>query len=396
MPNVACYCQDFLKPDMQHVYRQIVSLSRWQPRIITQKRENAARFPFPREKAHVAVLPPLPWRNLRRAWFRHVRREPLVIPPSRVRALIYESMRMEADVVHIFFGHIGVQLLPFIAASPRPVVVSFHGADVGVDASNPAWRAALQEVFRHAVLIFARSASLIEGLARLGCPPGKLRLQRTGIPLDSWPHQARTIPADGSWHFVQACRLVPKKGLRTTLRAFQEIARHYPAATLTLAGDGPMLEGLRTAAATAGLADRIHFPGFLDQDALRPLIYSAHGFFHPSETPADGNREGVPNALLEAMASGLPVFATRHGGIPEAVTHGESGFLCAEGDAAALAGDVLGLLADPVGYQNMSLAACAEVKEKFERQSQTDILEHYYDEALHANRKLIQGARWEI
>ena len=366
---------------MQHVHRQIMSLSRWQPAVITQKRENAAQFPFPGEKKRLTVLPPLPWRNLRRAWFRHVKHAPLVIPPSRVHRLIYESLRFDARVVHIFFGHIGVQLLPFIAASPRPVVVSFHGADVGVDAQRPAWRAALQQVFQRSTLILARSESLLDGLEKLGCPPQKLRLQRTGIPLDAWPFVARPFPSEGAWHFVQACRLVPKKGLRTTLRAFSEIAGRYPQATLTLAGNGPLLEELRAAATTAGLADRIHFPGFLDQEALRQLIYSAHAFFHPSETPADGNREGVPNALLEAMASGLPVLATHHGGIPEAVTHGQSGYLVPEGDAPALAQAALDLLSDSSRYETMAASARAEVSTKFERGAQTAILETYYDEA---------------
>ena len=381
VPTVACYCQDFLKPDMQHVHRQIMSLSRWQPAVITQKREHADQFPFPDERKRLKVLPPLPWRNLRRAWFRHVKRAPLVIPASRVHRLIYESMRFDAKVVHIFFGHIGVQLLPFIAASPRPVVVSFHGADVGVDAERPAWRAALQQVFQRSVLILARSESLLDSLEKLGCPRQKLRLQRTGIPLDAWPFLARPQPADGAWHFVQACRLVPKKGLRTTLQAFAEIAGRYPNSTLTLAGDGPLREALRHAAVSAGLADKVRFPGFLDQDALRRLIYSAHAFFHPSETPADGNREGVPNALLEAMASGLPILATQHGGIPEAVTHGASGHLVPEGDAPALAHAALDLLADASRYQTMSAAARAEVSTKFERGAQTAILESYYDEA---------------
>ena len=384
MPTVACYCQDFLKSDMQHIHRQIVSLKRWQPTIITQKRENAAQFPFPSKAKRLTVLPPLRWKNFRRAWHQHVLRTPLTIPASRVQRLLYETMRHDAAVCHIFFGHIGVQLLPFIAASVRPVIVSFHGADAGIDSQKPAWTHALRQVFRHSTLILARSAALLTDLTNLGCPPEKLRLQRTGIPLDAWPYIPRTVPADGAWHFLQACRLVPKKGLRTTLRAFTQIAQHYPLATLTLAGDGPLLPELRAAAAATGLAHRIHFPGFLDQAALKEKIGAAHVFFHPSETPPDGNREGVPNAMLEAMASGLPVLATHHGGIPEAITHRHTGLLTPERDHHALAASALALLADPTAYQQMGKAAAASVSENFERHTQTALLETYYDQAAAA------------
>lgn len=366
---------------MQHVHRQIVSLQRWQPAVITQKRENAEAFPFPEKR--LIELPRLPWRNLRRAWFRQVRRSPLRIPDRRVRELLYAVMRLEADVVHVFFGHIGVLLLPFLQVCPRPVVVSFHGADVGVDAGSPKWRAALEEVFRCSTLVLARSASLLESLERLGCPADRLRLQRTGVPLDAWPFFARDVPQDGAWHFVQACRLVPKKGLLTTLEAFRRVSHTYPKARLTIAGDGPLRDELRTRAAGLNVA----FPGFLDQPALRNLLAEAHVFLHPSETPADGNREGVPNSLLEAMATGLPVLATRHGGIPEAVTDGVNGHLVREGDADGLSAAALRMLGGPDRYREMAVAARRAVAEGFERGRQTEVLEGIYDETVNRRRQ---------
>src|SRR5207253_1966559 len=81
----------------------------------------------------------------------------------------------------------------------------------------------------------------------------------------------------------------------------------------------------------------VDFAGFVSQEELRELFYEAHIFLHPSETGRDGNQEGVPNSMLEAMASGLPVFATRHGGIPEAVQNNVSGILVNERNHRALA-----------------------------------------------------------
>jgi len=379
MPVVACYCQDFLKADMQHVYRQIVSLQRWQPRVITQKRGEAERFPFAAK--HLAVLPPLRWRHARRWWFRAVRREPLVIPAVRVRELLEAVFRAEAGVVHVFFGHIAVMLLPFLRVCPRPVVVSFHGADAGVDLRQAAHAALLREVFARASLVLARSEALLEDLAAAGCPREKLRLQRTGIPLGDWPFVERRPPEDGSWRFLQACRLVPKKGLFCTLRAFAEVRRSLPEARLTLAGDGPLAGELQREAQRLGLSGRVDFPGFLDAAGLRAAMGRAHVFLHPSETPADGNREGVPNAMLEAMATGLPVLATRHGGIPEAVDDGRNGFLVAEGDAGGLAAAAVRLCADPGIYASMAVAARESMQERFAREAQTAVLESLYDEA---------------
>jgi len=271
--------------------------------------------------------------------------------------------------------------------SPVPVIVSFHGADAGVDLDKPAHLALTQRMLDYATLLLVRSESLAQRLTAIGADAPKIRLHRTGIPVSEIPFQQRSAPPDGAWRGVQACRLIAKKGLATTLRAFAEFAREYPKATLSIAGQGPQLAELRLLAATLGIADRVNFPGFLSQAELRVLYASAHFFLHPSETPPDGDQEGVPNSLLEAMASGLPVLATMHGGIPEAVEHGTSGLLVPERDHTALAQAWLALARDPARYTQMSAAAAARVSATFNLAAQARLLEGYYREAIAAFSK---------
>ena len=186
------------------------------------------------------------------------------------------------------------------------------------------------------------------------------------------------MPRDGAIRLVQACRLVRKKGLGTSLEAFAKLAPRYPKMTFTIAGSGPMEPDLRGAAERLGIADRVLFAGFLDQAALRELFAKAHVFLHPSET-VNGDTEGVPNGLLEAMATGLPVVATRHGGIPEAVEEGVGGLLCAERDAAGIAAAVERLAADPALYSAVAKAGAASVNDRFSREAVGRLLRGLYD-----------------
>jgi colanic acid/amylovoran biosynthesis glycosyltransferase len=163
---------------------------------------------------------------------------------------------------------------------------------------------------------------------------------------------------------------------------FAKFAASHPAATFTIAGEGPLRNELGQLAAELGVAEKIFFPGFISQTQLRELFYQSHVFLHPSERGGDGNQEGVPNSMLEAMASGLPVFATEHGGIPEAIENGRSGILVKEGDDEALARALLERTANPDGLAAIARNGAEAVREKFQQSAQTKTLEDYYLEAI--------------
>ena len=377
--RVALYCATFLKPEMLHIYRQICAIQRLEKTVFTQKREGADRFPFD----DVVELPRSPWRWLNRVINKQLLDRPMLRTMRETSQLRGEFEERGCSLLHLFFGNVAVQLLPTLRDPRRswPVVVSFHGADVLVELDRPAHLAATREVFGRATLILARSQSLVEVLAQQGCPREKIRLNRTGIPLDGFPYVRRMDPA-GKFHLFQACRLIEKKGLPTTLRAFARFAQAFPESRLTVAGEGPLEASLRHLAMSLGVADRVTFAGFLDQDALRRALYASHFFLHPSETGRDGNQEGVPNSLLEAMATGLPVFATTHGGIPEAVAHGVSGWLVPEGDGEALGRALVEWAEAPERLAAMGEAAARSVAENFELHAQARKLEDCYFEAL--------------
>ena len=359
---------------MLHIYRQITGLRRVQPVVIAQKREHLDRFAF--DKIDIVGKPPTHF--FRRFWFRQIRNKPWQISAREVSALTEVLNRENAKLLHIFFGHIAVHLLPLIRAWSKLSVVSFHGADVVVDMEKPAYRKATKQMLDAVTRVFVRSASLQRAVVELGCDPSKIDIVRTGIPLNEFPFREREFPADGEWRFVQASRLIEKKGLATTLHAFTAFLAHYPRATLTIAGEGPMLGDLKELTRKLKIDDRVSLPGFVAPEKLREIYYASHIFLHPSETGIDGNQEGIPNAMLEAMATGLPVFATDHGGIPEAIENGVSGILVPERDYEALSQALLKAVQDRDLLARLARNGTNAVAQKFDQQNQIRRLEEIY------------------
>ncbi|MEO7166823.1 MAG: glycosyltransferase [Chthoniobacterales bacterium] len=374
---VASYCTTFLKSEMLHIYRQVTALRDVQTFVMTKKKANSDRFPFD----DIELIPPPRPNPFRHGWLKFVQRQPPIVYRGEYQLLANLLERRGADLMHIYFGHTGVHLLPFIQCWDKPCIVSFHGADVMLKAETPDYAGKLRKVFHAVPLVLARSRSLEQRLIQLGCPAEKIRINRTGIPLQQFPMARREAPAKGRWRFLQACRLIPKKGLTTCLRAFALFQRESPRAELLIAGKGPLQPALEALAAQLGVADHVHFTGFLTQADLLKLYHTCHIFLHPSEMPGDENQEGIPNSILEAMATGMPVLATRHGGIPEAVEEGRCGALVDERDHLGLAAEMKKITSGPHSFAEMGLLASESVGLHFEQRIHIAKLEAHYREA---------------
>lgn len=392
-PHVISLCGTYLKPEMQSIYRQIAGLKRVRTTVYAQWLENEAMFPFERITKLIKLHHRPRGNFLKRFWYKYIIKQwpPPVeinkyIGPCHPWDLIDKLAADKPDLVHAYYGHKAVGYLPMLKEWGGPFVVSFHGVDVAKDMDQPEHVAAMKEVLERAELVMARSQSLLERVAAIGCPPEKLRLNRTPIPMDHLQATVRTPPANGEWRLVQACRLIAKKGLFTAIKAMEEVVKHHPKAKYLLCGTGPQEAKLREEVAKRGLSANVELLGWLSQEQLLAEYQRAHVFLHPSELTKDSDQEGIPNSMLEAMATGLPVVATQHGGIPEAVTNGRDGLLVPEKSPGLLADAILQVMNDPGLLAALSTEAARSVRQNFEAGAQIAKMEDVYFEAMEMAR----------
>lgn len=178
-------------------------------------------------------------------------------------------------------------------------------------------------------------------------------------------------------------RLDPIKGFDTLVDALGLLRERGVDARCRLVGSGPLEGELRARAAGLGLGGVIEFAGAQPQDVLRRWMREAAVFTLPSRVAADGNRDGIPVALMEAMASGCATVSTRVSGIPELIEDGIGGLLVEPGDAGALADALQRLLADAALRRRLATGARARIEEQFDAEKEALRLRAHMQEALH-------------
>lgn len=205
-------------------------------------------------------------------------------------------------------------------------------------------------------------------------------VHREGIEVDRFSHRPRRLDVGEPVRQMTVARLAEKKGLVYAVAALAEACRALgrDAVELTIVGDGPERPRIESAIAAHGLGDRVHLLGWRDRDDVAELLDTAHVFIAPSVTATDGDMEGVPTAIMEAMARGLPVISTRHSGIPELVDDGRSGRLVDEYAVVSLAKAIIDFAGIPVSWAAMGEAGRQIVVKRFNTDTLNDRLVDYY------------------
>jgi len=245
------------------------------------------------------------------------------------------------------------------------LVVAFRGADTTKYVARRGPRV-YARTFRQARLLLPVCEFLGRRLVELGAPPERVVVHRTGIDLRRWPYREREPARDGRLRLVTVGRLVEKKGIECVLRAVRILADRGVSVEYRILGDGPRREPLTALAAELGVADRVTLHGRHRQEQVREGLEGSDVLVAASVTAADGDEEGIPNVLKEAMALGLPVVGTRHAGIPELVEDGVSGFLVPERNEAALADALQRLALEPGRWAPMGRAGRAKIELEYD------------------------------
>ena len=283
-------------------------------------------------------------------------------------------------VLHAHFGQGGALALPLARRLGIPLVVTYHGGDATKATHYRSrfvprlYARRLPELQREVALFVCVSDFVRDRLLARGFPAEKLQVIHQGVERAACPSAAVAGHRGFDEPYVLFVgRFVEKKGAAHLIEAMRLVETQGGNARLVLIGGGPLGDRLKQ---QARALSRVTFAGWQPNAAVRAWMRGAIAVCVPSTIGADGDSEGLPTVIFEAMAEGAPVVASRHAGIAEAVEHGCTGLLVPEADPRALAEALTALIGQPELRQRLGSAARVVVAERFDAVRQSRRLEN--------------------
>ncbi len=261
----------------------------------------------------------------------HVTQGTKRVPYGPDRARVVAFLRdNKPDVILSEFGPQGVSMAAIAQDMNIPMFCYFRGSDASSRVRHKHVQRAYRLMMPRLRGIFAVSQFLIDNMARHGVTHPRSVVIPSGVDVRRFcPEEKRPNSC------LAVGRFVEKKAPLLTIKAFAEASKSHPNARLTMIGDGELLEPTRDLVAELGLDEKVDLPGALPHEDVRKILVKTEFFLQHSVTANNGNTEGLPTAIQEAMAAGCITVTTRHAGIPEAIDQGETGFMVEEHDSQA-------------------------------------------------------------
>jgi glycosyltransferase involved in cell wall biosynthesis len=304
----------------------------------------------------------------RAAWLADLKRD---FTPNRGRrfgqALVLAAELPPAVTrIHAHFLHTPASVARYAAMmTGRPWSVSAHAKDIW---TSPEWEK--REKLADCDWLVTCTAAGAAHLRALSPSPDKVTLVRHGLDLQRFPAALKAPSrrdgrsADDPVVILSVGRAVEKKGYDDLLAALAQLPPGLSWRFVHIGG-GPLLESLKVLAGRLGIAGRIQWRGPQDQASVLAELRAGDLFALASRTASDGDRDGLPNVLLEAQSQSLCVAATRAGAIPELITDGDNGLLVEPGDVAGLAAALARLVGDPELRARLGAAGAAKLRREF-------------------------------
>jgi|GEM_PF-1766732 len=309
-------------------------------------------------------------------------REYPLVPPdkegSRSQAIQWAMAEIKSrniKLLHAQFISDAVFFMDLKRLSGLPLVVSVRGHDLY--AQRPF---ELGPVFATADIFLARSGTMKNDLIKRGCPPEKVFVCHSGINL---PKKAPfKTPASKDTRLLMAGRFVEKKGTVFGINVFNKLCEEFDNLKLYIVGNGPKMEEVLAAIRQSPFAAKIVHCAELPNPKVLELMKKCHLLLHPSLTASDGDKEGVPGVIMEAMANGLPVVASDNGSITEIVKHKETGIVFKEANLDDAAINTRFAIKNIARLDVLKDKAWQKVKTGFNVVEETAKLEAVYDSLL--------------
>ncbi|MGW1444420.1 glycosyltransferase family 4 protein [Serratia rhizosphaerae] len=281
------------------------------------------------------------------------------------------------DHLHAHFATVSADTAALAARlAGVPFSVTAHAKDLFHQSVSHTHLRQLFSQAHHVVAISDYNARWLETRLSAADPHGGFRIRRiyNGLDLKTFTFQAPSALPDASPRFIAVGRLVPKKGFATLIDAAGLLRDRGVGFQVDIIGSGVEQARLQAQIMRLGLAQQVALRGALPQEQVIPLLRQATAFAAPCVVAEDGNADGLPTVLLEAMALGIPCIATDVTGIPEAIRHEETGLLVRQHDAEALAEAMLRLARDRALSCRLADAGRSLIERNFDAAVQAQLL----------------------